>query len=92
MKETTEKTSPAPWAIDEIVHVKESLHDAKYCHIIDATGKEIALVMNESCDHDAHLMASAPELLEALKYQLARPDVDKGFLQDIISKVERSAE
>jgi len=37
-------------------------------------------------------MASAPELLEALKYQLARPDVDKGFLQDIISKVERSAE
>ena len=92
MKETTEKTSPAPWAIDKITIVEDSKYPAKYCHVIDATGKEMALVMNESCDHDAHLMASAPELLEALKYQLARPDVDKGFLQDIISKVERSAE
>lgn len=48
-----------------------------------ANGKIIAAVRNHGSLADAHLIAAAPELLEALKYTIQRiKDIDEWWIED----------
>ena len=55
--------TPGPWRYD---------YEDGYCgEIIAADGTNVAVFVDEPCKADSHLIASAPELLEALQDALA---------------------
>lgn len=80
--------TPGPWTFDKDAHCAGG-----YIRTTKGLGTAACKITTSGHSYgeaiaNARLIAAAPELLAALKYQLDRPDVDRGFLQDIIAKAE----
>ena len=71
------KHTPAPWKYD----THTSLSGGRTNHIVQRGRSGGFVVKGNNAEQDARLIASAPELLEALK-ALARLDITAGGVQD----------
>jgi hypothetical protein len=82
--ESMKKHTPGPWKVDKV--------DNAHCYIIAKNGTLLAKVWLEDNDFNnanAHLVAAAPDMLEALEAALSYWDQDRASQQIRLADVER---